>query len=104
MNGEYVTLEDKKNILFEESHNEDIYFALEHTNSKLDLLYANGFSVGTESNKFLKVDSCGGFNLFFDDMQYICTDRISPMKTYPLSEENIKKISLVFLENIRHIF
>ena len=91
LNGDYVSLGNRKNILFEEAYDEMIYFVLENENSKLDIKYDNGFSVGTESNTPIKVDSCGGFNLFFDDMQYICTDRVSPSVVYGLSDKNIKK-------------
>ena len=91
LNGDYVSLGDRKNILFEEAYDEQIYFALENENSQLDIKYHNEFNVGTNSNIPINVSECGGFNLFFDDMQYICTDRVSPSIVYNLSDTNIKK-------------
>ncbi len=88
LNGEYLELGQMKDILNQEIFNEDISITLFMQDIK--------YQVSCNStNSIINVDTKApievAINLFFDNFQYICTDRIAPRITYPLSESNIQK-------------
>ncbi|MEA1956040.1 MAG: DUF3696 domain-containing protein [Campylobacterota bacterium] len=76
-----------KDILYQDSYNENIdvniyniynYFKVSFNSTlKLSLIHS-------------ELKGGKGYNLFFKDFQYICTDRISPQINFPLSEEHIE--------------
>lgn len=88
LNGEYLELGQMKDILHQEVFNEDISISL----YMQDIQYKVSCN---SSNSIINVDTKAPVeavtNLFLDDFQYICTDRIPPRITYQLSESNIKK-------------
>jgi len=95
LNGNYIELGDKSDILYEESSYTDDIIIIEISNEKINLEVHFNEKLGVKYNSrdaspndIFNINL--NANLFLDDMQYICTDRISPMRTYPLSDINIK--------------
>lgn len=87
LDGEYVSLGNKKDILYQEVYDENIDIEI----------YSKKEYLKTNYNKELKIDmetshpiAYQTFNLFLQNFQYIMTDRVSPSITYSLSETNIK--------------
>jgi len=88
LDGEYVSLGNKKDVLYQEVFDEnidiEIYFGNEflktHYDAKLkmDIEFSNHIAYQTSS-------------LFLNNFQYIMTDRVAPSITYSLSETNIKE-------------
>ncbi len=91
INGEYVKLGNKKDILFEDSYEEDIEIVLTSKVHEERVHFNNrDLKLSQESNVSLfGVEE--SFNLFNDDFQYIMTDRAIPDITYGLSEEQVER-------------
>jgi len=88
LNGEYLELGDKQDVLYQEAYDEDIIIELNVREFKYTVhCNSNDLKISIDSEMPLEAL----INLFSDDFQYIMTDRISPQITYPLSEYNIKK-------------
>lgn len=88
LNGEYLELGDKQDILYQEAYDEDITIELTLKEFKYAVhCNSNDLKINIDSEMPLEPL----INLFSDDFQYIMTDRISPQITYPLSEYHIKK-------------
>ncbi|MDM8568111.1 DUF3696 domain-containing protein [Thiotrichales bacterium HSG1] len=84
INGEYVVLGNKRDILFQDTFDEDIVIKLFNKNTSNELIFSS-------DNLVIKVDFLeSSFNIFNDDFQYIMTDRISPQLYYPLSDEHVQ--------------
>lgn len=89
LEGDYVSLGNKKDILYQEVFNEDIMINVIAKDSiKLSTSYNNELKINVEDDK--------GFitfvlNLFHEKFQYIKTDRVIPDVTFSLSETTIKK-------------
>ncbi len=93
LNGDYLKLGDKKNILNSNIYKEDIFIELGLKNNKNEVdYYKIHFN---NENLIININNNFTFeyilNIFHDDFQYITTDRISPTITYPLSEFHINK-------------
>ncbi|MEA2098630.1 MAG: DUF3696 domain-containing protein [Campylobacterota bacterium] len=84
---EYVSLGNKKDILYQDVFDEFIAIEIFSKNNFLQTKYNDELKIDIkeENHSFFQL-----FNLFSSDFQYIRTDRISPQITYPLSEQNIK--------------
>lgn len=117
INGEYIKLGNKKDILFEEAYKEDILISIYANKKQLSLK----FNTDNLSVDFIDIipEEEETFNIFYDDFQYIQTDRIVPDISYKLSDEMIEKNLIGFkgeycvhylavnrhkniLENLRH--
>jgi predicted ATPase len=91
INGEYVELGNKKDILFEDAYEEDIEIVLSSNENEERVLFNNNnLKLSDESNMSLFKES-EMFNLFNDDFQYIMTDRAVPSITYRLSDEQVER-------------
>jgi len=90
INDKYVSLGNKKDILYEEVFEENIKIEISNRDKKHKLIF---------NNKNLKIDNIelisekkeDILNIFYDDFQYIETDRVSPNISYALSDEEIEK-------------
>jgi len=90
INDKYVKLGKKEDILFEEDFEKNI--KIEISNNKIThSLEFNSNNLKIKDIKILAEDSEGLFNIFYEDFQYISTDRIPPNISYNLSEEEIDK-------------
>ena len=87
LDGEYVSLGNKKDILYQEVFEEDIDIEIYSKDVYLKTHYNNKLEINIEITDTITYLL---FNLFQKDFQYIMTDRVSPSITYPLSELNIK--------------
>ena len=90
LTGEYVELGNIKDILFEKVFKEDIEIEIKNNNINNSLIFSiddskikNVFVLPEEKEKLL--------NIFYDDFQYISTDRIAPSIAYALSNEQIEQ-------------
>lgn len=88
LDGEYITLGEGKNLLYQEAVNEQITIELNYANNQYLKVKLN-----TDAN--FEVESDNGFNLevmtLFNKFHYIRTDRAIPSMTYPLSEQHVGK-------------
>lgn len=95
LNGNYVELGNRSNILYEEaSYDEDIIIEISNHTMGLQIHYNEKSSVtfkphDKSSNDLFNLKL--NINLFLANMQYLCTDRVSPQLAYPQSDINIKK-------------
>ena len=85
INDDYVRLGNKKDILFEELFNEDIEIQISN-NQKTHLLKFNTDNLEIKNIKLLPEEKENLFNIFYDDFQYIATDRVVPSISYMMSE------------------
>ncbi len=90
INDKYVRLGNKKDILFEELFDEDIEIMISN-NQKVSLLKFNTDNLEIKDIKLLPEEKENLFNIFYDDFQYIATDRVVPSISYMMSEENVDK-------------
>ena len=88
LDGDYVSLGNKKDILYQEVFDENI---------DIEMYFSNQF-IKTHYDIQLKMDIEFSDNmihqlvsLFLDGFQYIMTDRVAPSITYSLSETSIRK-------------
>ena len=97
INGEYVELGNKKDILFEDAYEEDIEIGLSFecpasgTESELQIPFNNKTLKIIENNHFILEPFYNEVNLFNDDFQYIMTDRALPSITYGMSDEQVER-------------
>jgi len=90
INDKYVELGNKKDILFEEAFKENIKIEI----SSQDISHFLSFdtdSLSIEQVELLPEEQEKTFNIFYEDFQYIQTDRIIPQISYQLSEEEINQ-------------
>ena len=87
LDGEYVSLGNKKDILYQEVFDENINIEIYAKDVYLKTHYNNKLKINIETTDTVTYLL---FNLFQQNFQYIMTDRVSPSITYPLSELNIK--------------
>ncbi len=90
VNGKYVKLGNKKDILFEDSFNENIEIKISNKQTAHNLKFSTD-NLEIKDIKLLPEENENLFNIFYDDFQYITTDRISPSIFYRISEEEINK-------------
>jgi len=88
INGAYVQLGNKKDILYQELSRENI---------KIELIYKDNINYLEFNNNDLIINNDfpligleESYNIFNNDFQYIQTDRIAPKISYGLSDENIQ--------------
>jgi len=95
INGQYIKLGNKKDILYEESYKENIQISLfNKTNILIDVLFNNqNLKIDKKTNIPFVSDGniCLTCNLFAHDFQYITTNRITPKIAYQLSDDMINK-------------
>jgi predicted ATPase len=89
--GDYVNIGNKKDILFQETYDEDIEISIQsHMNNSITLTFNNNdlkfIMDGITSDDFY-----AKYNLFDKSFQYITTERIAPKITYSLSDETIEQ-------------
>lgn len=90
INDKYVKLGNKKDILFEEEFEENIEIKI--LNDKIThSLKFNTDNLEMKDIQILIEDNESLFNIFYDDFQYITTDRIIPSISYLMSDEEIDK-------------
>ncbi|RLA70974.1 MAG: DUF3696 domain-containing protein [Epsilonproteobacteria bacterium] len=87
LDGEYVSLGNYKNILYQEIFNENMNIEIYSENKHLKISYDSKLNTAIDASDYFDYQS---FNLFLNNFQYIMTDRISPAITYPLSDTHIK--------------
>ncbi|HFS67474.1 MAG TPA: DUF3696 domain-containing protein [Flavobacteriia bacterium] len=93
INGKYIELGNKKDILYEEAYEENIQIALFSQDSLIiDVQFNNqDLKIDSQTNVPFVLDGevyviC---NIFAHDFQYIMTDRAIPSITYGLSDESL---------------
>ena len=87
INGEYVKLGNKKDILYQEVYAEDIKILIKGNNDEFYISFNNNNLILTTDYDISK-SFTNRFNLE-NNFQYIQTDRIAPEIFYDLSEESI---------------
>jgi len=90
INDEYVKLGNKKDILFEEAYQEKIEISIFYTAQHHSLIFDNE-TLDMEFTGLLPEEDKETFNIFYEDFQYIMTDRVAPSIAYTLSDEAIGK-------------
>ena len=90
INDKYVRLGNKKDILFEEAFQENIKIIVSNNQITHNLEF-NTDNLEIKNIKLLPEDNKDLFNIFYDDFQYIATDREIPDISYKMSEENVDK-------------
>lgn len=90
INGKYVELGNKKDILFEEAYKEKIEISIFNATKNHSLIFDNN-TLEIEQTKLLPEEHEETFNIFYEDFQYITTDRVAPNIAYALSDEAINK-------------
>jgi len=91
INDKYVNLGKKGDILFETSFlDEDIEIQIENS-KKVHNLKFNTNNLEIKGIKLLPEKNKDLFNIFYDDFQYITTDRAIPNITYLMSDEEVDK-------------
>ena len=90
INDEYVKLGDKQDILFEEAYKEKIEVSIFNSTQNHSLIFDNE-TLDIELTKLLPDEGEETFNIFYEDFQYIMTDRVAPSIAYMLSDEAISK-------------
>jgi len=90
INDEYVKLGDKQDILFEEAYKENIEISISNDTNNHNLIF-NNETLNIEEVQLLPDEGEETFNIFYEDFQYIMTDRIAPSIAYMLSDEAISK-------------
>ena len=87
--GDYLDLGNKRDILFQEVFDE--YISIEVKSKKRNSTFRFNNKDLKMITDFPLIGLEESYNLFYDDFQYISTDRIAPSITYELSDENIEK-------------
>ena len=87
LDGEYVSLGNKKDILYQEVFDENIEIEIYSKDVYLRTYYNNKLKINIDATDTITYLL---FNLFQQNFQYIMTDRVSPSITYLLSELHIK--------------
>ena len=90
INDKYINLGHKRDILFEEEFEKDIEIEISNNLLTHNLKF-NPDNLEIKDIKILPEDKKSLFNIFYDDFQYISTDRITPDIIYPMSEEEVDK-------------
>jgi len=88
INDKFVRLGNKKDILYEEAYNEDIEISVISHKTSHSLIFSSD-DLQIKQSKILPEENT--FNIFYEDFQYISTDRIPPAISYTLSDEDIEK-------------
>jgi len=90
INDKYVHLGNKKDILFEEDFEKNIEIEISNDNIIHNLEF-NPNNLEMKNIKILPEENEDLFNIFYDDFQYITTDRAVPSISYMMSDEEIDK-------------
>ena len=91
INDKYVQLGKKEDILFETSFiDNDIKIKIENNKESHSLKF-NTNDLEIKDIKLLPEENEHLFNIFYDDFQYITTDRAVPSISYMMSDEEIDK-------------
>ena len=90
INDIYVQLGNKKDILFEEAFKENIKIEI-FSNILTHKLIFNIDDLEIANSDLLPDENEETFNIFYDDFQYLQTDRIVPQISYHLSNEMVDK-------------
>jgi len=90
INDKYVKLGNKRDILFEEIFDENIEIEISNNQITHNLEF-NTDNLKIENIEILTEDNKKLFNIFYDDFQYISTDRIAPNISYGMSDEDVDK-------------
>jgi len=90
INDKYVRLGNKKDILFRDVLKENVEIKLFSKSIYHNFIF-NTENLRIEQIELLPEGDENNFNLFFDDFQYISTDRIEPKISYNLSDEDIER-------------
>jgi len=90
INDDYVRLGNKKDILYEEAYKENIEISIFTDDFDHSFIFDNE-TLEIDVKKLLPEEIDKTFNIFYDDFQYITTDRISPSIAYALSDEAVEK-------------
>ncbi len=88
LDGKYVELGNKKDILYQEVFDEDIIINVYSKDKYLKTNYNKNLKINIDISNPIDYLT---FNLFLNNFQYIKTDRVSPAITYKLSEIDIKE-------------
>jgi len=90
INDKYVRLGNKKDILYEGAFKENIEISIFGNELSHSLIF-NHETLHIEFTKILPEEIEKTFNIFYNDFQYITTDRIAPNISYKLSDEHISQ-------------
>jgi len=90
INDKYVSLGNKKDILYEGGFKENIEISIFGNALSHSLIFKHE-TLQIEFTELLPEEIEKTFNIFYDDFQYITTDRIAPNISYKLSDEHISQ-------------
>lgn len=90
INDKYVSLGNKKDILYENAFKENIEISIFGDALSHSLIFEHE-TLQIEFTELLPEENEKTFNIFYDDFQYITTDRIAPNISYKLSDEHISQ-------------
>lgn len=88
INGEYVTIGDKKDFFHQDIYKEDIIISLDVESLEKIEYHINYHDLTIDTS--LKIPLNNVLNIFADDFQYIHTDRLQPSSIYTLSNTHIR--------------
>lgn len=90
INDKYVSLGNKKDLLYENAFKENIEISIYGNDLNHSLIFEHE-TLRIELTQLLPEEVEKTFNIFYDDFQYITTDRIAPNISYKLSDEHISQ-------------
>jgi predicted ATPase len=90
INDTYVRLGNKKDILYENTFKENIEITIFGNALSHSLMFEHE-TLRIQEIELLPEEIEKTFNIFYDDFQYITTDRIAPNIAYQLSDEHISQ-------------
>ena len=99
INGKYIELGNKKDILFQDAEEEDIKISIFSKEQSTTLTFNNKnlqINLDTSTPILKDWEIFDLYNLFDGNFQYITTDRVTPSITYKLSDENIEQNQIGF--------
>lgn len=88
INGEYITIGDKKDFFHQDIYEEDMIISLDVESLKKVEYHINYHDLTIDTS--LKIPLNNVLNIFADDFQYIHTDRLQPNSIYTLSNTHIR--------------
>ena len=97
INGDYIKLGNKRDILFANAYKENIEISLSFERYLTKVIFENEkLKIDEETIFPIKGEHTKVLNLFEDRFQYIMTDRVAPSISYGLSDEAVEQNLLGF--------
>ncbi len=99
INGKYIELGNKKDILFEDTYEENINISIYSKEVSTTLTFNNKdlkITLDTSIGNLNSSEIFDLYNIFDEAFQYIATDRVTPSITYKLSDTDIEQNQIGF--------